>query len=99
MTNDAVVNGWVEAMSKNYGYAPKALHANSIHADGIYLVSYATPIAKYINGKFQLTSRKYSTTTAKHQSLVRHYVPADKLEIVDNIDVPNEAYPWKWSGK
>ena len=36
------------------------------HGENAFLVSYKTPVAAYVKGKFYRTSTKFSRTTSKH---------------------------------
>lgn len=82
-TEDCVVE-WVESMLHG-GIVKKGLKANSCHADGNFFISYSTPVARFVDGKFEVATRKYSCTTSKLQGYLRRNIPHDMKKDVFEI--------------
>ena len=95
MKNSEVVKSWVHSMIADEKPA-KSLVGNSLMANGKYLISYNTPIAKYKNGRFEIAMKKYSCTTSKHVSLVKHLAPLDLIDNVDEVSARKGEFPWRW---
>ena len=95
MKNCEVVKSWVHSMMADEKPA-KALVGNSLIANGKYLISYNTPIAKYENGRFEIATKKYSCTTSKHVGLAKYFAPADLIDKVDEVQAPKAEFPWRW---
>ena len=55
---------------ESFGMLPYTSLPDLLGSDYI-VYSYATPIAWFKNGEWQLPNHKYSVTTSKHQSIVR----------------------------
>lgn len=81
-TRDCVY-AWVDRMLK--GESGRPLKANSCHSDGNYFVSYSTPVARYVDGKFEVATRKYSVTTSKLQNYIRGAIPSSLIVEVPEI--------------
>lgn len=55
----------------------------SISTDGAILYSYWTPIAKWVGEKVQVATHKYSNTTTRQQSDLRHALNTNDIEYVE----------------
>ena len=85
-TNQEVVNAWVQGRSAQGGH---------IFTDGVTIYSYGYhfPIATRNHGCILYNKRHYSSTTAKHQSCVRHALGRTPIVRCRDIDpIHNERY-------
>lgn len=91
-TEDAVKN-WVRLVLWDYD-TRGGLRANSCHGIGEYFVSYDTPIARYVDGKIEVSTKKYSRTTSRHQGYLRRTIPTDRIVLVDEIKDEKRLFGW-----
>jgi len=73
----------------NIAISAQSIGSNQIeihHGDNIFLVSYKTPVAAYVKGKFYKTSTKFSRTTSKHINKWLGPVKADEIsqDVIEN---------------
>ena len=63
MRNEDVVKGFRDGLQ---------VHSEHLSSENDKLYSYSTCIAQWIGNRVYLNCTKYSATTSRHQSLVRH---------------------------
>lgn len=94
MTNRQVIESF---LNKRAGHTPKRQVLNGVYyyegmtlrSNGLELINYQTRIAYHQDNKLYLNIKKYSVTTSKIQSLIKHLASQEGLEI---IEIEGEGY-------
>ncbi len=94
MTNRQVIENFI---NKRAGHTPKRQVLNGIYyyegmtlrSNGLELINYQTRISYHQDNKLYLNIRKYSVTTSKIQSLIKHLASQEGLEV---IEIDGEGY-------
>lgn len=94
MKTETAVMNWVKKVLWNYDVG--GMKASSCHGEGEYFLSYNTPIARFVNGKIELATKKYSSTTSRHQGYLKRTIPGDLLVEVEEVKDEKGLYRYRW---